>query len=92
MIISTTNKQIKELSVLIKKAKERKTKGVFIVEGTKMVAEAPKEWLCAIYVSESYEKNTENEKYNQYRLLFQVLQNIQLFQYIRSDLFVSGRL
>lgn len=62
MITSATNKQIKELSALIKKAKERKSKGVFVVEGTKMVAEAPKEWLRAIYVSESYEKNIENQE------------------------------
>lgn len=62
MITSTSNQQMKALSALLKKSKERKEKGVFVVEGTKMVAEAPKEWLQSVYVSESYEKNPENAR------------------------------
>lgn len=52
---------MKQLSALIKKARERKNKKQFVVEGTKMVAEAPKEILYAVYVSESYEMNSENK-------------------------------
>ena len=62
MISSTSNQQMKALSALLKKSKERKEKGVFVVEGTKMVAEAPKDWLQSVYVSESYEKNPENAR------------------------------
>lgn len=61
MITSASNQQMKQLSALLKKAKERKEKKVFIVEGTKMVAEAPLEHLRAVYVSESYENHKENK-------------------------------
>lgn len=60
MITSTSNQQMKYLSLLLKKSKERKENKVFVVEGTKMVAEAPRQWLRNIYVSETYEKNPEN--------------------------------
>ena len=56
MITSTSNQQMKNLSALMKKSKERKEQSVFVVEGTKMVAEAPLEWVKAVYVSETYEK------------------------------------
>ena len=61
MITSTSNQQMKDLSALLKKSKERKVNKVFVVEGTKMVAEAPRKWLRKVYVSESYEKNPENQ-------------------------------
>jgi len=60
MITSVNNQQMKQISALLKKSKERKEKKVFVVEGTKMVAEAPKDWIQSIYISESYEKNVEN--------------------------------
>ncbi len=59
MISSTSSRQMKNLSALLKKSKERKVQKVFVVEGTKMVAEAPKKCLRSVYVSESYEKNPE---------------------------------
>lgn len=62
MITSTCNQQMKQLSALLKKSKERKEKKVFVVEGTKMAAEAPKKWLRAVYVSESYTHNAENRQ------------------------------
>lgn len=61
MITSTSNQQMKQLSALLKKSKERKEKKVFVVEGTKMVSEAPADKVKAVYVSESYEKNPENK-------------------------------
>ena len=54
MITSTSNQQMKNLSLLIKKAKTRKEQGLFVVEGRKMAEEAPKEWVVKTYVSESF--------------------------------------
>lgn len=61
MITSTSNQQMKQVSLLLKKAKERKTTKNFVVEGPRMVVEAPVEALKAVYVSESFEKNPENK-------------------------------
>lgn len=41
MITSTANKQIKELTQLIKKSKARREERVFVVEGIRMFVEAP---------------------------------------------------
>ena len=61
MITSANNQQLKQVSALLKKSKERREKKAFVVEGPKMVAEAPTESLKAVYVAESYEKNPENQ-------------------------------
>ena len=61
MITSTNNQQLKQVSALLKKAKERKEKKAFVVEGPRMVVEAPTESLKAVYVAESFEKNPENQ-------------------------------
>lgn len=66
MISSATNQQIKNLSALIKKAKERKKQQMFVVEGPKMCFEAPKDWIVHIYVAESFYSAPES---------FQALQN-----------------
>lgn len=60
MITSANNQQMKQVSALIKKAKERREKGVFVVEGPKMVVEAPAEWIRAVYVAESFAQKQEN--------------------------------
>ncbi len=49
-----TNKQVKELVTWNRKSKARKEDGVFIVEGSKMFLEAPKDRIRNIYVSESF--------------------------------------
>ena len=54
MITSTSNPQIKNMIQLQKKAKARWQQRVFVVEGPKMVLEAPREWVERVYVSESY--------------------------------------
>jgi TrmH family RNA methyltransferase len=54
MITSTGNPQIKKLNALLKKAKERRTERLFVVEGPKMCFEAPRDWVRAVYVSESF--------------------------------------
>ena len=62
MITSNSNQQMKNLSALLSKAKERKKQGCFVVEGAKMVFEAPTKQIVKIYVSESYEQNKEHQK------------------------------
>ena len=54
MITSTTNKQMKHIVQLQKKARLRNQENVFVVEGPKMVEETPGELLQEIYVSESF--------------------------------------
>lgn len=45
---------MKKLSLLMKKAKERRQQGLFVVEGVKMFREAPKDWIESVYVSEQF--------------------------------------
>ena len=54
MITSTSNQKIKNLSKLVKTAKERKKQDVFVVEGIRMFTEIPKDRIEKIYVSESF--------------------------------------
>ena len=59
MITSTSNQQMKNLSLLMKKAKARNEQKLFVVEGRKMAEEVPKDWMEKTYVSESFEKENE---------------------------------
>lgn len=60
MITSTSSSQVKHILLLQKKAKARREFGEFVVEGHKMVFEAPKERIVKVYASESfYENNSE---------------------------------
>ena len=54
MITSHSNKGIKEVIQLIQKAKERKEKKLFVVEGIKMFLEAPADRIVKVYASESF--------------------------------------
>ncbi len=54
MITSASNQQMKNLSNLINKSKERRKQTLFVVEGPRMCFEAPKDWVKAIYMSESF--------------------------------------
>lgn len=56
MITSTANQKIKRIIKLQKKAKARNEEGVFIVEGIRMMKEAPEERIQELYVSESFLK------------------------------------
>lgn len=57
MISSTSNPRVKNIVVLQKKAKERKSRGLFVIEGRKMLEEvlrdAP-EAIAELYVTEAY--------------------------------------
>lgn len=59
MITSISNPQMKHILQLQKKSKARWQQRVFVVEGPKMVFEAPKEWVEKVYVSESYFRRME---------------------------------
>ncbi len=58
MITSTSNVQIKEITALLKKSKERKEKKAFVIEGRKMFEEicGDKSRVIKAYFSESYAK------------------------------------
>jgi len=56
IITSASNEKIKNIIQLKDKAKVRKKEGCYIVEGIKMVLEAPKEDLVNVFISESFDK------------------------------------
>ncbi len=62
MITSSSNRQMKQITALLKKSKERSIAGSFVVEGKKMLAEAPAGWIKHIYAAESFLKEQEAEK------------------------------
>lgn len=59
MISSTTNKQIKFVHALIKKAKTRREEDLFVAEGLRMCSEIPKERIQTLFISESFRKQPE---------------------------------
>ncbi len=60
MITSISNGRVKNVISLLKKTKARKEQGVFVVEGIRMVKEAPADRIKELYVSESFLKKEEN--------------------------------
>lgn len=60
MITSTSNSQIKNVINLIKKSKDRKVQGLFVVEGKRIFEETPKDRIESLYVSESFEKENKS--------------------------------
>ncbi len=63
MITSISNGRVKNIIQLIKKSKLRKEQGVFVVEGIRMIKEAPKDRIKELYVSESFLKREENRAF-----------------------------
>lgn len=59
MITSTTNKQVKFVNALIKKAKTRREEDLFVAEGVRMCGEIPRERIHTLYISESFWKTAE---------------------------------
>lgn len=67
MITSFSNKSVREVIQLTQKSKVRNRQDVFIVEGTKMFAEAPAERIERVYLAQRAEKElreTYGEKLN----------------------------
>jgi TrmH family RNA methyltransferase len=60
MITSTSNRQIKNIIQINKKSKVRKEADVFVVEGIKMFAEAPRERIVQVYVSATFILKQDN--------------------------------
>lgn len=59
MISSTTNKQVKFVHSLAKKARVRKESGLFLVEGIRMCAEIPKDRIDTLYLAENFSRSPE---------------------------------
>lgn len=59
VISSTTNKQVRYVSALVKKAKTRREEDLFVAEGLRMCSEIPKERIRALYISETFSKSLE---------------------------------
>ncbi len=59
MITSTSSSQVKHIVNLQKKSKLRREERQFVVEGIKMVSEAPKERLVKVYISETFKADNE---------------------------------
>lgn len=55
MITSSSNAQVKRVIQLNRRAKERRSSGIFVAEGRKMFLEAPREWLERVFVTEIFE-------------------------------------
>lgn len=55
MITSSSNQQVKRIQQLQKTSKARHKQQAFVVEGPRMVFEAPGEWVEIIYVSERFQ-------------------------------------
>ena len=50
MITSVNNQTIKEISLLLKKGKERKKQDIFVAEGIRMFTEIPKKQMIKAFV------------------------------------------
>ena len=59
MISSTTNKQVKFVNALVKKAKTRREEDLFVAEGLRMCSEIPKDRIHTLYISESFSRTKE---------------------------------
>ncbi len=73
MITSTSNKQVKFIQQLQKKARVRREERLFVAEGPRMVAETPAQLVQSVYVSESFEekwkKLFEAEAFGEYEVV-----------------------
>jgi TrmH family RNA methyltransferase len=61
MITSKSNIKVKRIKKLQKSAKARVEEGLFVVEGSKMVFEAPDDLLTECFVSETFYKKNPNK-------------------------------
>ncbi len=62
MITSSSNPKMKHIIQLNKKPKTRYEQRVFVVEGIKMCMEAPREQIQAMYISESFLADRNNQE------------------------------
>lgn len=57
MITSKSNQKIKRVKALMASAKERREQGLFVIEGSRLVSEAPAGLIEEVYVSSSFVKS-----------------------------------
>lgn len=60
IIESSKNEQIKYISKLLKSSKFRREERAFVIEGPRMVSEAPSDLIQKVYVSESFFSEFQN--------------------------------
>ena len=87
MITSTSSSQVKHIVNLQKKSKLRKEEKQFVVEGIKMVSEAPKDRLVKVYISETFKADNEEflEKMNYEALGKDILEIVSDNVFIRMS-------
>jgi TrmH family RNA methyltransferase len=81
MINSNKNQQIKDIMGLLNKGKDRERQGLYIVEGTKMVNEIPKEDLVKFYYSETFFNQLFPKELKMYNTDYEVVKD-SVFEYI----------
>lgn len=59
MISSKSNAAVRSVRKLLASAKERKARGLFVIEGLRLVKEAPADWIDRLYISESLSRSGE---------------------------------
>ncbi|MCM1273074.1 MAG: RNA methyltransferase [Clostridium sp.] len=69
VIGSNSNEKVKELRKLVKSSKERRERGMYVVEGIKMFAEIPQEDILDIYVCESAMEKYGDRLHGNYTVL-----------------------
>jgi TrmH family RNA methyltransferase len=82
MITSTSSSQVKHVVQLQKKAKARKENREFVVEGIKMVSEAPKDRIVRVYASETFAKVNDTA-------LFNLHENAELIETVSDNVFTQ---
>lgn len=60
MLTSTSNPKVKQITALLQKAKERREKDAFVIEGTKLFEEVPLPFVQEVYVTESFLEKQKN--------------------------------
>ncbi len=77
MITSIGNPRIKQLVQWQGRARERRKDGVFIVEGVKMLEEAPVEWIREVYLTEEFAGRLKQAKNEKEHLLWKKLEDVR---------------
>ena len=61
-LTSVNNNRVKDIAKLMKSAKSRREKGLFIAEGMRLVAEVPPERLAELYIEDGFPEKLEREE------------------------------
>ena len=62
MITSRSNIQLKKIRKLLNSAKERKETGLFVIEGMRLVKEAPDDMIDSVYIADGLKADTSGFK------------------------------